>query len=167
MANFTILRGEEAQFGNAVIQDGAVYYCEDTKNLYVGNSDGTKDIFASGVGKTYISGGTIGGEIACDYINNTATDIYSFVTGEGTRSTAIGSLVGGRYNNGGENVLFSIGNGSSSARSDAFTIDSSGNAVVQNRLTATNITATETMTIPVKASSYSSSTPGEIWIVTA
>lgn len=171
MASFKIFKGQEVTLANAApYQDGAIYYCEDTNNAYIGKTDGSKEIFSSGVGRKYvIDEENLGGEIAGDYENNTADGIYSFVTGQGTQSEAVGSLIGGRYNISGEDVLFAIGNGTSSARSNAFTIDASGNAMVKNQLTASTVVATSKAVIPVFTANdnHTSTTPGEVWIVTA
>ena len=65
---------------------GSVYFCEDTGNLYIGDSNKKAKRFASAVGKTVLNGSNIG-EIFNDYTNNKAKGNYSHAEGIGTLAT--------------------------------------------------------------------------------
>ena len=138
-----MLKGVESALPTSNIQDGAIYYCTDSRNAFLGTSTNL-EFFLSGVGKRFKdSNGALKGEIFNDYENNAATGAFSFSAGSGTNasgdysvalnngteashsySTALGlgtktmtnnSLVIGKYNLVDEtkNFLFTIGSGTS------------------------------------------------------
>lgn len=80
-------------------QDGAIYYCTDTKNAFLGLGE-NKDLafFLSGVGRTYVdNSGNIRGEIFNDYSNNVASGVMSFASGSSTSATGECSVAEGYY----------------------------------------------------------------------
>lgn len=138
-----MLKGVESALPTSNIQDGAIYYCTDSRNAFLGTSTNL-EFFLSGVGKRFKdSNGALKGEIFNDYENNAATGVFSFSAGSETNasgdysvalnngteashsySTALGlgtktmtnnSLVIGKYNLVDEtkNFLFTIGSGAS------------------------------------------------------
>jgi hypothetical protein len=65
---------------------GSIYFCEDTGNLYIGDSNKKAKRFASAVGKTVLNDSNVG-EIFNDYKNSTAKGNYSHAEGEGVIAT--------------------------------------------------------------------------------
>ena len=108
---------------------GSVYFCEDTCNLYIGDSNKKAKRFASAVGNTVLNGSNIG-EIFNDYTNNSAKGNYSHAEGQGTIATGNYQHVQGKYNIEDTNNSYAhiIGNGNSSTRANIHTVDWNGNA---------------------------------------
>lgn len=175
-----MLKGLQADLPAAASrQDGAIYYCTDTRNAFLGKgAHKALDFFLSGVGYRYVkSDGTICGEIFNDYTNNVASgtnslasggyttasgnhavaegyhtvadDSYSHTAGYYTLSTGDYSFVIGKFNDASKNYLFAVGNGTAdNTRSNAFTINSSGDVMIKatldvNTVSAINIDTTE------------------------
>lgn len=122
-----LLKGLESSLPTTNIQTGAIYYCTDTHNAFLGKSSTTLEFFLSGVGRRFRhTDGSLKGEIFNDYTNNKAAGTYAFAAGgsttasgnyatalnygtlasnaystalgQGTKSTADASLVIGKYN---------------------------------------------------------------------
>lgn len=108
---------------------GSVYFCENTGNLYIGDSNKKAKRFASAVGKTVLNGSNVG-EIFNDYTNNKAKGNYSHAEGIGTLATGNYQHVQGKYNLEDTANTFAhiVGNGNSSTRANIHTIDWNGNA---------------------------------------
>lgn len=88
------------------------------------------------------NGGAASGEGAIALGQGIAIGRNSAALGLGTTATRTGSLVAGRYNNedAAINYLFALGNGTDNVnRSDAFTVDVSGNAWAAGNVIATNL----------------------------
>lgn len=108
---------------------GGIYFCEDTGNSYIGESETKTKRFSSAVGKTVLNGSKVG-EIFNDYANNSAKGNYSHAEGQGTIATGNHQHVQGKYNIEDTNNSYAhiIGNGNSSTRSNIHTVDWNGNA---------------------------------------
>jgi hypothetical protein len=76
---------------------------------------------------SFVAGGT----------NNTITNYNGFVTGVGNTVSGENQTVIGQYNVAGTDYLFAVGNGTSSARHNAFTVNK------DNSITIGNTTVTE------------------------
>jgi hypothetical protein len=89
LADLKMLKGLQSELPAAAKrQDGAIYYCTDTKNAFLGLGE-NKDLafFLSGVGRTYVdNSGNIRGEIFNDYVNNVASGVMSLASGSSTRA---------------------------------------------------------------------------------
>ena len=153
MASFKILKGSETNLPSTGLVDGAVYYCEDSGNSFLGNSDGSRSFFLSGAGRRFKADEGFGG----------------IMFGEGLAVTNENAVAIGAYNADADNLLFSVGNGNSSNTKNAFSVSNTGDVMVSNTLTTGSLFASDNgqVKIPVKSSGYTSSTPGEIWIVNA
>ena len=131
------LRGSLESNLPQALQDGHIYHCENTGNTYVGGTNNTKKIFSSSVGRAILTSGKLG-EIFNDYTNNTASGEYSHAEGMGTIANAQAQHVQGKYNVADTTQAFIIGGGTSSARSNIFTLDWNGNAWVKNTVYSPN-----------------------------
>lgn len=95
-----------------------------------------------------------------------AEGYYTTAYGEGSHASGIqttvtsniGAAAVGKYNNYQSGDLFEVGNGTSSSRSNAFTVDSSGNATVKGTLTAGNIDSGSDSFAATSSGSYSDKT---------
>ena len=113
-----------------VLENGSIYYCEDTKNTYIGKNNALSR-FSSAVGQTVLNNNGQTGEIFNDYDNNTASGNYSHAEGQNTSAQSDAQHVQGKYNliDNENEYAHIVGNGSSnSSRSNAHTLDWDGNA---------------------------------------
>lgn len=127
-----------------------------------------------GVGQEYKVEGVTKGEIFNDYTNNVASGIHSFAAGEGTMALTTGAAAFGKFNVLNSNNIFSVGIGTeTSARTDAFFIDTTGNGTISNNFTVGNnltVSGNTVVTGSVTASAFIlPSTPsnevGAVWLV--
>ena len=92
---------------------------------------------ASGVSSfiTGIEGEASGRASFVSGVDSNATGEASSALGKGTIASSSGGLSCGRYNNGGNDYLFAVGNGTDdSNRSNAFTVTENGNTLISSRM---------------------------------
>ena len=132
MAELQFLYGKENKLPSTASDEGAVYFCEDTSNAYIGDKEKKLKRFSSAVGKSILNAG----EIFNDYSNNTASGLNSHAEGSGTKASSENQHVQGKYNIEDIDNTYAhiVGNGTSSTRSNAHTIDWDGNAWFKGKI---------------------------------
>lgn len=102
-----------------------------TNSVAVGNNNTASGnySFAEGTGNT-----ASGAQSHAGGSGSTASGAGSFVHGQGLTNAVQYQAVFGKYNKAESTALFIVGKGTSSARSNAFVIDSSGNGYIANTL---------------------------------
>ena len=102
-----------------------------TNSVAVGNNNTASGnySFAEGTGNT-----ASGAQSHAGGSGSTASGTGSFVHGQGLTNAVQYQAVFGKYNAADSTALFIVGKGTSSARSNAFVIDSSGNGYIANTL---------------------------------
>ena len=106
---------------------GLTRFLNHLKAHFAGRVDSTVDV-------------TDHGEVFNDYDNNKATALYSHARGRGTVASGVSQSVCGKFNISDTTSLIIVGNGTSdTARSNAMTLDSSGNVAFAGTVTGTRV----------------------------
>ena len=103
----------------------------------IGSASFSDNGAASGVSSfiTGINGEASGRASFVSGVDSNATGEASSALGKGTIASSSGGLSCGRYNNGGNDYLFAVGNGTDdSNRSNAFAVTENGNTLISNRI---------------------------------
>ena len=103
----------------------------------IGSASFSDNGAASGVSSfiTGINGEASGRASFVSGVDSNATGEASSALGKGTIASSSGGLSCGRYNNGGNDYLFAVGNGTDdSNRSNAFVVTENGNTLISNRI---------------------------------
>ena len=106
---------------------GLTRFLNHLKAYFAGRVDSTVDV-------------TDHGEVFNDYDNNKAIALYSHARGRGTVAYGVSQSVCGKFNISDTTSLIIVGNGTSdTARSNAMTLDSSGNVAFAGTVTGTRV----------------------------